>query len=823
MPSPGVTQTPPLPAELRFAWRALRHSPGFVVTGIVALSFAITVVGVVFSVVEGVLLRPLPYHQSDRLVSVFEWSDQGAQARPASYLTFRDWTQQNRDLDAIAFVRAHTETLLESSRPARVTVGYASPGFFQMMGEGALVGRGLAADDETTEGSGVIVLSHEFWARHFNSDRSVIGRTIDVGGSPVVVIGVMPTGFEYPGWAEAWRPLEAIITDPALAHRDQHADSRVIARVKSGASIASAEKELSGVEARLAKEYPTESGHFTAVKFVPVLEEVVGTVRPSLAMLAVAVMLVLAIACVNLANVSLVRGTARVREVAVRVALGATRWRIVRQLATEALILSAIGTAVGIGLTIRALQFIRQSAPFDLPRAAEVRMNGPMLAAIVAIGVFTAVAFGVLPALRVSAPKLGAALRTGRQISPDRRSGRALAVLMVSQFAIALLLLNGAGLLVQSFRRLQTVRLGFDPEHLVTLSLWPPSPKYDDPARVLSLYRDLIAAASAVPGVTSAAVENHLPLSGLWIPTNLEITGRVMTDSDQALYKTVTDRFLQTMRIPLLRGRWFSASEMNAASNAVVISEQLATQYWPHQDPVGQSITIFRSSQARADFGQRAPSQIIGVIGDVHNFGLAQPPTPEVYVPMVVEPWPHAFLIVRTKGDPALLEQPLARAVTRVDPDLPLEGGGAEGFLPVTLYLADLLAPRRYLLGLVALFGGGALLLAALGIYGVTRSTVAQRLPEFAVRIALGAPPAAVLRLVLRRGVALAVAGALIGSAASVGLDRLIGSQLYDTSPTDPATLIALPIVLAAVALLASIVPAYAAARAAPAAVLQAE
>ena len=810
-------------AELRFAWRALRHSPGFVVTGIVALSFAITVAAVVFSVVDGVLLRPLPYHQSDRLVSVFEWSDQ-AQSRPASYPTFRDWARESRDLSGTAFVRGRTETLMEASRSARLIVGYVSQGFFRVMGEPALLGRALALDDETTAGSGVVVLSYGFWARHFQSDRSVIGRTLDLGGSPVVVVGVMPAGFSYPGWAEAWRPLEAIITDPALAHRDQHSDSRAIARVRAGVPITTAEKELSAIEARLATAYPEESGHFTAVRFVPLIDEVVGPVRPSLATLAAAVILVLVIACVNLANVSLVRGTARAREIAVRVALGATRWRIIRQLATEALVLSAIGTVVGIALTVRVLQFIRQSAPFDLPRAAEVTMNAPVLAAIVAIGVLTAVAFGVIPAFRVSAPTLATALRSGRQISPDRRSGRALAILMVCQFAIALLLLNGAGLLVQSFRRLQAVRLGFDPEHLVALLLFPPSPRYDDPARVLALYRDLIAAVSAVPGVTSAAVENHLPLSATWVLTNLEIPGRVMADSDQALYKTVSDRFLETMRIPLVRGRWFSPSEMNAPSNAVVINEYLAKQYWPHQDPVGHAITIFRSSQARADFGQRAPSQVIGVIGDVRHFGLAQPPAPEVYLPMVVEPWPHAFLIVRTAGDPAAVQRTLAQAVTRVDPNIPLEGGGGEdGFAPVTLYLADLLAPRRYLLGLVALFGGGALLLAAVGIYGVTRSTVAQRMPEFAVRIALGASPATVLRLVLRRGIALAVIGALVGSAASIGLDRLIRSQLYETSPTDPATLLVLPLVLAAVALVASLVPAYAAARAAPATVLQAE
>lgn len=809
-------------AELRFAWRALRHSPGFVVTGIVALSFAITVAAVVFSVVDGVLLRPLPYRQSDRLVSVLEWSDQG-QGRAASYPTFRDWAQQSRDLSGTAFARGRTETLVESARSARVTVGYVSPGFFRTMGEPALLGRALSSDDETTGGSGVVVLSHEFWAHHFDGDRSVIGRTIDLGGGPVVVVGVMPVGFSYPAWAEAWRPLEAIITDPALVHCDQHSDSRVIARVRTGVPIRTAEKELSAIEARLATAYPTESGHFAAVRFVPLMDEVVGTVRPSLATLAAAVILVLVIACVNLANVSLVRGTARAREIAVRVALGATRWRIIRQLATEALVLSAIGTVVGIALTVRVLQFIRHSAPFDLPRAGEVTMSGPVLAAIAAIGVLTAVAFGVLPALRVSAPALGTALRSGRQISPDRRSGRALAILMVSQFAIALLLLNGAGLLVQSFRRLQAVQLGFDPEHLVSLSLFPPSPKYDDPARVLTLYHDLIAAVTAVPGVTSAAVENHLPLSGSWITTNLEIPGRVMADSDQALYKTVSDRFLETMRIPLVRGRWFSSSEMNAPGNGVVINEYLAKQYWPHQDPVGQALTIFRSSQARADFGQRAPSQIIGVIGDVRHFGLAQPPAPEVYVPMVEEPWPHAFLIVRTAGDPAAFQRALVQAVARVDPDIPLEGSGENGFQPVTRYLSDLLAPRRYLLGLVALFGGGALLLAAVGIYGVTRSTVAQRMPEFAVRIALGAPPATVLRLVLRRAVVLAVIGALVGSAASVGLNRLIRSQLYDTSPTDPATLLVLPLFLAAVALVASLVPAYAAARAAPATVLQAE
>jgi putative ABC transport system permease protein len=570
------------------------------------------------------------------------------------------------------------------------------------------------------------------------------------------------------------------------------------------------------VQARLAAEYPEESAGWTGVGLTPLRSELLGDVRPTLAILAAAAALVLLLSCANVATLSLIRASVRARELAVRSALGAGRGRIARQLFAESTVVALAGGALGVLLAAGIVRWVRAAASASLPRADEIAVDGRVLALALLVSLVAALVVGAAPALRATRPALADQLRgTQRGSSGGRADARLRGLLVSLQFAVTVVLLVASALLVQSFRRLQDVPLGFDPEPLVAVRITPPPARYGSPAQALALYDRLRDAARLVPGVRSAALVNHLPLSGSSVPSRVDVQGR---DADPrrpelVVYRTASAEYLATAGMRVVRGRWFAPDDMRSPEAAgFVVNETMARQLWPGGDAVGQVITLRRSSQARADFGQPISGAVIGVVGDVRQFGRDVDVAPEAFVPYTREVWPWITLVVRA-DDPARAIPALRKAVLGVDPDLPV---GGRAVVPVRSLLADTLARRRLALSLLGAFGGGALLLAAVGLYGAIAYSVTQRTRELGIRLALGATRASVLRLVLRGGLTLALAGGAAGLVGAAAAARGIRAMLFETAPTDPASYLAGAALLAVVALAASYGPARRAVRLEP-------
>jgi predicted permease len=812
--------------DIRTGWRALRSARGFSFTVIATLALGIGAAATIFSVVDHVLLRSLPYGDADRLVSLYQ-RGKGGNQRLLSNPTLQDWARAGVGLSGLAWIRGDGLTLEPPDGPQRVGTGFVSPGFFRLMGRQAALGRTFVPEEEQPGGQDVVVISHELWQKTFGGDARIIGQTLRFDSSAAVVVGVMPPGFAYPIWADAWRPLVQLAgRDPVIDRRDFHADSRAIGRLAPGVDAAQAARLLSQVQARIAQEFPKDEGDWIGADVTPLQTEVVGNARTAILGLGGAVALILLVACVNLANLAAVRGASRGREVAIRFALGASRGQVMRQLAVESATLAVLGGGLGVVFAWRAVSWLRATAPFDLPRARELALDGRAVAVAASVTILTALLFGVFPALRAAIA--GGSFRVllgGRSgAGGSRREARARAVMTSAQFALALLLLVGAGLLAQSYRRLLGARIGFDAHGLFATSGSPPRDKNKDPQVALAVYERIVERLEAEPGVEDAAVVNFMPSGGAGVPTRIEVPGRTPTSEDLATYITVTEGFLRTMRIPLVRGRWYTAAEMRTPTDGVVISEAVANRYWPGQDAVGKALTIYRSSQVRADFGRAVPSVVIGVVGDVRQFGPESDPNPSVYVPLAAEPWAWVSFAVRVRDRAPASPAALRRAALEAEPNmLPMGPGAPMTFGSIEERLSAALAPRRYVLGLVGAFSMCALVLAALGLYGVTSYSVARRTNEFGIRIALGATGDQVVRSVLRWGVALAVVGCAAGLGGALALVRLVEQLLYATSSRDVTVMVSVPLVLIAIGALAAYIPARRAARVDPIVALRAE
>lgn len=805
--------------DFKFALRTLRRSPGFALTTVITLALGIGATTTVFSVVDHVLLRPLAYPNANRLVLLLQRGSEGNQ-RLVSYPTLEDWAASTSGFEGMSYVRGTGVTIGAAAGPHHALAAFVSPGFFKLIGSRPELGRTFAPEEERPSGASVVVLSHALWASSFGSDPHVIGRTVTLDSGNAVVIGVMPARFSVPSFAALWRPINQIIdTDPVLKSRDFHADSRAIARLAPGIDAARAARLLSVVQRRIADAYPESEAKWTGADVVPLRTALVGDASSGLWALSAGVVLLLLIACVNVANLAAVHGASRGREVAVRLALGASRSQVMRQLLVEMLALAVLGASAGVLGCYAAVGWLRSTAPFDLPRAAELAVDVRALGVALLLTVITALVFGVAPAMRAATPRGARNELLGNRSDQagSRHQTRGRAVLSGVQFALALLLLMAGGLLAQSYRRLQEVRVGFDPRDLMELSVSPPRPKYADAAATFALYDRLVQRLRLVPGVEEAAAVNFLPLGRAGIPTRLEVPGRTPSSEDLATYITVTEGYLRTMRIPLLRGRWFSAGEMRSPGDGVVISESVAKRYWAGADPLGKSLTIFRSSQARPNFGQAVPSIVIGVVGDVRQFGLENDLDPAVYVPLSAEPWPWATLVVRESRSHPASTAVLRRTVLEVEPAFTeLAAETDDTFYPVIKSLTSELAPRRYVLGLVGSFSVCALLLAAVGIYGVTSYSVARRSHELGIRLALGATPVGIRKTVLLRGMTPIVVGCIAGLVSAFFAARLIEHLLYDTSISDPAVLATIPVLLLAVGSVACYLPARRASRVDP-------
>ena len=793
--------------QLVHVLRSLRRAPTFTAAAVITLALGIGAITSVLSIVDGVLLRALPYRNVDELAVVFE-QIAADNARLPSYLAFKDLQQsvsanKGGPVQGIVFLRGNGGLLRTESGVERSIGWWTSPGYFPLMGSAALHGRVFTADEERAGSNRVVVLSYRFWKKRFGGDLTVVGRVLNIDSAPTTVVGVMPREFEYPTFADYWIPIAHIeATDVALQQRGMHVDSRTIVRLKSDADSAKAAAALSVVAARLAEAYPDEAANYTRIALPSINRELLGDIKPTLLLLTIAAALVLLLGCINVATLSLVRASIRARELAVRAALGASRRRIVRDLFVEGAILSLMGAVGGVLLAFGVVSGVRRWAAFDLPRARELTVDGHLLLIALGVSVLAMVLTSLAPAWQASRLALGAQLHGGqRGAAGNRLDTRVRGALVALQFGFAVMLLIGAGLLLQSFRRLNGVHPGYDEGSLASVAVFPPAPKYARPADALALYDRLRDAVKAVPGVQYVALMNHAPGGG--ITTRVDLPGRTVDPAQQqVLYGTASADYLKSLGARVKQGRWFTEEDMRSPDAAgFAINETMAHRFWPDGNAVGQSMVLRRASSARPNVGEAMHGIVIGVVADMHSYGKDTPVPAEAWVPYTREVWGWITVLARAEH-PALVAPAIRKAILTVEPNIPLDAGLVGGVSydePSTTFNR-----RELTLSMISAFAACALVLAAIGLYGVVAYTVTQRTREVGIRMALGATRSNIARLVLGGALKLVALGIVIGLGAAFAGTRVIASLLFDTTSTDVVTYAVVPVSLAIVALLAS-------------------
>ena len=804
--------------DLRVAARSLRRAPLYTVTSILTLALGIALVTAAFSLVDGVLVRPLPFADADRIVMLAQRDAQG-NLSGVSYPNFQDWQRQDSAgaFAQMAYARGRGIVLQLPSGPQPILAAFVSPHFFGVMQPHPLFGR-LFSDDEERRGDHVTVLTYTVWRDHFASDPQVLGRALTLTDGVFTVIGVLPRGTEYPDFANIYLPLAAVAaTERVLTARDFLADSRVVARLKPGATVDRGTTELSAIARRLAAAYPAENAGWTSASLTPLRQVLLGSAGSQLTMLGIAMTLVLIIGWVNVTNLALVRATGRTRELAIRTSLGASRGRIVRQLLGEQLLLALAAGALGAFAASWVLAAVRGLAA-GAPGADAVSIHGRSLLFAAAIAAISALAVGALPALRAARINLTESLTEGSGgVGSSARQLRVRAALVVGEIALALTLVIAAGLLVKSYWMLSHVDPGFNTHGLVAIDLSPPGKRYAEPAQAGAYYSRVLDAVRADPGVERAALTNHLPLNGAALPTHVEISGRVADPQHdpQVLFRTLSPEYLGTLGIPLRSGRNFNAADLTSGT-AVLVNQTFARAFLPGQDPIGRPVMLHKSAQGYADLGEPLPGIVVGVIGDVHHFGVGSPPVAEIYVPYTRNPWSHMVVVARARAGAQALIPAMRRAILSVDPSTIVSGGVFGGFVVIDDLRDGGVSSERFNMMLLGGFAGCALLLSSIGIYGLMAYVVAQRTRELGIRMALGARAADVRRLVLGAGAQLVAIGVVVGLAGAFGLTRLLASQLFGVSATDLPTFGVMTVVLATVALIACYVPARRASRVDP-------
>jgi putative ABC transport system permease protein len=781
--------------DLRYGFRTLLQRPGFTVIAALTLALGIGANTAIFSVINGVLLRPLPYKDPDRLVMLWESNSQRRNVH-VSHLNFIDWREQNRSFESISACTGRwggPSTVTGGSEPDRAYTVGVYPDFFNVLGVAPLVGRTFSPEESNAGTTPVIVISYRFWQRRLGGDPDLADKRLKVGDRDFNVIGVMPADFSFPAETDLW--LSQGQFGDETSERGSH-NYQVIARLKPNVSLDQARADMSDIAARLEQQYPlSNQGMGAAV--ISLVDQVVGSVRPALLVLLAGVGFVLLIACANVANLLLARAMARQKEIAVRTALGATRLRIVRQLLTESALLSAVGGALGLLLGYWLVNTLVALSPGTIPRINEVSLDGLTLAFTVGVSLLTSLLFGLLPALRVSKPDLQEALKQGGRTSTSGSSSSLRGLLVISEVALTLVLLIGAGLLIKSFWRLLEVDPGFNPENALTMQVSLPSSEYKQEHQTVDFYRRLFQRIESLPGVESAGMINNLPMGGVNINGPFQIEG----EADMRGYggfRVVSPGYFRAMGIPILRGRAFTEEDNESATAVAIISQRIANATWPDEDPIGKRI------RSGMDNRPDVWMTIVGVSGDVRHSGLDVNTTAELYVLYMQRPWRarDMTVIVRTTNDTANIVSALRSEVGAMDRSLPLS------FERMEQVFSRSVANRRYNMILLGAFAVAALLLSVLGIYGVMSYTVTQNTREIGVRMALGAQARDVLKLVVGHGLALALTGVAVGVVIALGLTRLMSSLLYGVTATDATTFVIVPAVLVMVALLACYLPA---------------
>jgi putative ABC transport system permease protein len=798
--------------DIRFGFRTLLRSPATSAVALLTLALGIGANTAIFSVVNGVLLEPLPYPDPDALVVVLESNPGlGFPRFSVSPPNFDDWRHQNQVFESMAAISRGRFNLTGGDRPEAVPGEQVTPELFRVLGVQPVLGRGFLPEEGRPGGPKVAVLSHGLWQRRFGSDRAALHRQILIDGESFTVIGVMPPGFELRSQTQIWLPLPWDFTPDS---RGGHFLS-VLARLKPGVSLEKARTEMKAIAARLEQQYP-DSNHGWTTEVRRLHDALVEDVRPALVLLLAAVAFVLLIACANVANLLLARLAAREREIAVRTALGAGRARLVRQMLTESLVLFFVGGVLGLLLAAWATRVMMALYGEGLPRRQAIALDGRVLLFTLLLSLVTGLVFGLVPALSATSGGLFGALKEGGRAVAGGARGRLLRnLLVVGEVAVALVLLVGAGLLLRSFARLRAVDPGCHPQGVLTAEITLPDQKYEPAERQIAFTRELLDRLRAIPGVQSADTVFPLPLGGNGFVLAFAVQGRPDTSSqDSSLHaniRLVTPDFFRTLGIRLLQGRAFTSHDDPQSVPVIVVNKTMADRIWPGESPIGKRITFGDTQKPDVQW-----MEVVGVVADIHHRTLDQDPGSEVYWPQLQNPvGGQLSIVLKTAGEPTKLAGAVRAAVRAVDSDLPVDR-----VRPLESVVAEALAGSRFQSVLLGIFAGAALLLAAIGVYGVISYSVAQRTHEIGIRMALGARRPEVLGLVIRQGMALVLAGVGLGLALAVlllaWLSERLAKFIYGGSAFDPLPLIAVPLVLLAVALLANWLPARRATRVDP-------
>ena len=809
--------------DFRYALRQLRKSPAFAVVAVLTLALGIGANTAIFSVVDGVLLKPLPYKEPGKLVRV--WHVPPAKSFPGistfavSAANFIDWQSQNHVFEQMTIFSYRSFTATGSDKPEQLDACAVSSSFFSLLGVEPLLGRALLPEEDQQGKANVVVLSYGLWRERFASNPGIVGQNISLDGQNFLVAGVMPRDFRVPEFAQLWTPMAW--TDKERAVRGEH-HYVVMARLKPGIDLNQAQAEMNTISTRLEQQYPEDDKGWGAT-VRPLHADIVGDVRPALLVLLGSVAFVLLIACVNVANLTLAKTFSRQKEIAIRAAMGASSARVLRQILVESVLLALAGGAVGLIYAQFGVRLIMAFLADKVPHSADVSLNLTVLVFTVLVSVLTGILAGVLPGIRLSRPNVNQALKQGLGRTDSDSSGHSTrTALVIAEVALSLVLLFGAGLMIRSFQQLQRVNPGFDSQNVMTMTLGVARSKFPSPLQQSAFYQQILDRVRTLPGVQYAGVIDDVPLSGGGSHQPIAIEGRpalAMADQPEVDVRIATPGYMSSMRVPIVRGRDFSDSDAAGRPGVILISETMAREFWPGEDPIGKRLTL--------TFFPDMVREIVGVVGDVKMDALDQTrPSSSLYMPLAqltpssLGGWQSfpMILVMRTANAPGGVVSAATNAVHEIDSEVPVRN-----VLSMNDVMANSVGQQRFNMLLLGAFGVLALFLAAIGIYSVLSYSVRRRVQEIGIRLALGAKLADVLRMVVLEGMKPVAFGVALGIAGAFALGRVLASLVFSVRPTDPFTFFAAAALLALIALLACMIPAYRATRVDPLAALRYE
>lgn len=798
-----------LTQDIFYGLRMFRTNPGFTAVVLLTLALGIGANTVIFSVVNAIVLRPLPYKEADRLIFVSETTSD-TKIKPFSFLDYTDWRDQNQVFEHFAAFKFDGANLIGDDQPERLQTAFVSANIFPMLGVDPIVGRVFTADEDKSGGPRVVVMNYDLWQRRFGGDKGVIDKTLNLDGQIYTVVGVMPAGFKaYPSstWRpELWMPL-SLLPDGLKNARRARQGIYAFGRLKNGVTFDQARVEMDKVAGQLEQQYPDSNGGHKAY-LVPLHQHIIRDVRTSVLLLLGAVGLVLFIACANVANLLLTRAATRQREISIRAAMGASRLRLVRQLLTESVVLSALGAIIGLGFAYVGIKLLLNISPTNLPRVSEIGIDSRVLWFTFLVSILTGLIFGLTPALHASKADLSQVLKETARGSAGVARTYIRNLLVVGEVAIALVLLVASILIVRSFIRLVDTSPGFNTSNVLTMQMALPGSKYSESWRLRGFVEQLVQGVKSIPGVESAAVVNPLPLSGVGQQTPFTIEGRAIVSSNETPFsdlESVTPDYFEVMGIRLLRGRYFTEQDKDDGAQVVIIDETMARRYWPSEEPIGQRLKM---GDAASNFPWL---QIVGVVGHLKNYGVTEESRVEMFRPYTQFQSNTISLVVRTSGDPTAMAGAVRNQIANIDKDQPVYN-----IRTMDELLATTVAPRRLSVVLLGAFAVLALLLEAIGVYSVLAHSVTERTHEIGIRMALGAQRSSIMRLIMRQGMSLVVVGMAVGLAGAFMFNYVVASLLFGVTTRDPISYMGGLMVLVMVAFLACYLPAKKATRVDP-------